>query len=368
MMVLHEPCLASVPAMKTLNNRVVVITGAASGIGRALALECARRGARLMLADLDTPGLARVSAEVVLIGATSHMQTTDTGKESDIFALATACVEHYGATDVVINNAGVTLLSPVDKLETADAHWLRNINFWGLVHGCRAFVPQLRSRPKAMLVNISSIFAMVSVPSQNMYNAAKAAVRGFSDSLRAELRDTPVAVLCVHPGGIRTNIVNRARMADLSSLQLGAPQIRAGFGQNARTTAEQAALAIVRAMKAGKTRLLTGMDAKILDGVYRLVPSRASAWVSALGRKRQRAALAQLRTDASPNPVSSFSPSPLSAKVQPSKKFATGLQACRSNVFWKGFASPPKTVAPETPALRPGSAPTGLKAAVSNRS
>jgi short-subunit dehydrogenase len=276
--------------MQTLKDKVVVITGAASGIGRALALECGRQGARLLLADLNEPGLVELSEQLHALGVTSHTQRVDAGSESDIFALAQTCQALFGAADVVVNNAGVTLVSSVEKLQTADAHWIMNINFWGVVHGCRAFLPQLRTRPEATLVNISSIFAMVSVPSQSMYNAAKAAVRGFSDSLREELRETPVKVLCVHPGGIRTNIANNARLADLSLLQVSAAQMRSSFALNARTTPEQAALAIVRALESGQTRLMIGADARIIDWIYRLLPGRASTWVTALGRRRQLAA------------------------------------------------------------------------------
>ena len=275
--------------MKTLRDKVVVITGAASGIGRALALACAARGAKLMLADLDEPGLASVMTQVTAAGAQCHTLRVDAGREDDIFELARVCTVYYDGADVVINNAGVGLVTSVDKLQTADAQWLMNINFWGVVHGCRAFLPQLRTRPEALLVNISSIFAMVSVPSQSMYNAAKAAVRGFSDALREELRDGPVGVLCVHPGGIRTNIVNNARMTDLSLMNLSAQQMRNGFSQSARTTPVQAALAIVRAIESGQTRLLIGLDARIADWTYRLVPSRSSAWITALGRRRREA-------------------------------------------------------------------------------
>ena len=283
-----EPTHADARAtMKTLHNKLVVITGAASGIGRALALACARRGARLLLADIDAEGLADVATQARALGATCHSRHTDTGSEEAVFALAAYCAAELGAADVVVNNAGVGLVSSVERLRTADATWLMNINFWGVVHGCRAFLPQLRTRPQALLVNISSIFAMVSMPTQSIYNAAKAAVRGFSDALREELRDTQVGVLCVHPGGIQTNIVNKARMADLSLAEMSEQQMRANFDQNARTTPEQAAQAIVQAMLGGKTRLLIGADAKILDLVYRLAPARASAWLSALARRRR---------------------------------------------------------------------------------
>ena len=275
--------------MQTLNNKVVVITGAASGIGRALALECGGQGARLLLADLNEPGLAELSAQLQARGITCHGQRMDAGSETEIFALAQTCQSHFGAADVVINNAGVTLVSSVEKLQTADAQWLMNINFWGVVHGCRAFIPQLRTRPEAMLVNISSIFAMVSVPSQSMYNAAKAAVRGFSDALREELRESPIKVLCVHPGGIRTNIANHARLADTSLMLVTPQQMRSGFEAQARTTPEQAAREIVRAIKSGRTRLMIGVDARILDWIYRLVPTRSSAWLTRLAKRRQLA-------------------------------------------------------------------------------
>ena len=275
--------------MRTLKNKVVVITGAASGIGRALALECGARGAHLLLADLNQAGLTDLVQQLHSGGVTCHSHQMDTGCEADVFAMAQTCQSLFGAADVLINNAGVTLVSSVEKLQTADAQWLMNINFWGVVHGCRAFIPQLRSRPEALLVNVSSIFAMVSVPSQSMYNAAKAAVRGFSDSLREELRESPVGVLCVHPGGIRTNIANSARMADMSLMLVSAAQMRLGFETQARTTPEQAALAIVQAILSGKTRLLIGADAKILDWIYRLVPARSSKWLTKLARRRQLA-------------------------------------------------------------------------------
>ena len=279
--------------MQTLNNKVVVITGAASGIGRALALACAQRGARLVLADLNAPGLAEVSSQVELLGASCHSRVTDTGVEAEIWALADFCQSALGPADVVINNAGVSLVSSVENMKISDAQWLMDINFWGVVHGCRAFLPQLRTRPKATLVNISSIFAMVSMPTQSMYNAAKAAVRAFSDALREELQGTGITVLCVHPGGIRTNIVNKARMADLSLLALSETQMRTLFEQSAPTTPEQAAMAIVRAIERRKTRLTIGKDAKIADLIYRLFPARASAWLSQLGRRRREAAVAK---------------------------------------------------------------------------
>lgn len=274
--------------MMLLRDKVVVITGAASGIGRALALGCAERGARLMLADIDTAGLQQLADSIREAGKVCHHQITDTGNEAAIHQLAEQCQRVYGGADVLFNNAGVALVSPIESASTADAQWLMNINFWGVVHGCRAFLPLLRKQPEAVVVNISSIFAMISMPTQGYYNAAKAAVRGFSDALREELRDSNVRVLCVHPGGIKTNIANRARVIDLANLAGSAEQMRANFDQAAITTPEQAARAILAAVEQGRTRLLIGRDAKLADLLYRLAPARASKWITSMARRRQQ--------------------------------------------------------------------------------
>ncbi len=275
--------------LRAIQNKVVVITGAASGIGEALALACARRGAHLVLADIDAAGLERVRVAVLALGAHCHTHVTDTGIEDAIKSLARFSYSTRGGADIVINNAGVGLLAPVDKLQNSDAQWLMNINFWGVVHGCQAFLPQLRKRPDALFVNISSIFAMVSMPTQSIYNASKAAVRGFSDALREELRSDGVGVLCVHPGGIKTNIANSARITDVSMVADTAQEMRDNFNQLARTTPAQAAAAIVSAIEHRKTRLLIGTDAKVMDFIYRLFPARASHWLWVLGQHlRQR--------------------------------------------------------------------------------
>jgi len=277
--------------MRPIDGKAVVITGAASGIGRALAREMAQRGARLLLADVDAQRLGLVAAELRAQGAPCHDMITDVGDEAAVYALAERAAQLFGAADLVINNAGVSLVAPVHKLATADAHWLMDINFWGVVHGCRAFLPQLQTRPQALLVNVSSIFAMVSVPTQSMYNASKAAVRGFSDALREELRDTPVRVLCVHPGGIRTDIARRARVTDVSMVADTVERMHEDFEQTARTSPQQAARAIVKAIERGSTRVLVGADARVLDMLYRIAPTRASAWLTALGAwmRRRRA-------------------------------------------------------------------------------
>jgi short-subunit dehydrogenase len=278
--------------MFVLKGKVVVVTGAASGIGAALASALAAKGARLMLADLDASGLDKVATTVRNLGGECYCQVTDTGNEAAIYALAEQTQKMLGEAEVVINNAGVGLIAPVEKVSTSDAHWLMNINFWGVVHGCQAFLPQMRTRPQAVLVNVSSIFAMVSMPTQSIYNASKAAVRGFSDALREELRDTAVGVLCVHPGGIKTNIANRARITDSSMVADSDQEMRDNFTKVARTTPAQAAQVIIGAIEAGRTRVLIGADAKFMDFLFRLNPSRSSAWLTGIGKRmRERARL-----------------------------------------------------------------------------
>ncbi len=274
--------------MQTFKGKAVVITGAASGIGEALATALAQRGARLLLCDIDGMGLVRVVDRLVQQGCECTGTVTDTGNEAALYALAQTAQERLGGADVLINNAGVSLVSPVEKLQTTDAHWLMNINFWGVVHGCQAFLPQLRKKPDALLVNISSIFAMVSMPTQSIYNASKAAVRGFSDALREELKGSTVGVLCVHPGGIKTNIANKARITDVSMVADSDQDMRDHFTKVARTTPAQAAQTIITAMEHGKTRVLIGSDAKLLDFLYRLFPTRSSGWLTAMSNYLRR--------------------------------------------------------------------------------
>ena len=270
--------------MNSLSGKVVVITGAASGIGQALARAAAAGGARLLLADVDVLRLTAWAKQLRDTGATCLEQTCDVARPEDLIALAHTAKTALGGADVLINNAGVALVSPINGTPLVDAHWLMDINFWGVVHGCQAFTPQLRGRPGSAIVNLSSVFAMVSMPTQGYYNASKAAVRALSDALREELRDSGVQVLCVHPGGVRTAIARQARLGDISSVAASAEALHAQFDAVARTSSEQAAAAILAALAAGRHRVLIGPDARLGDWLFRLAPTRASQWFSALAR------------------------------------------------------------------------------------
>lgn len=273
--------------MRSFRDQTVVITGAASGIGEALAHRLAGERARLLLADVDGARLQALVQSLQQSGVTCLAQACDVADEAAVQALAATALSAFGGADLLVNNAGVALVAPVESLDGVDARWLMDINFWGVVHGCRAFAPQLRARPGRVVVNLSSVFAMVSMPTQSIYNASKAAVRGFSDALREEWRDAGVQVLCVHPGGIRTRIVQQARLGDISTVADSPQALRDQFDRMARTSAEDAAAAIARAVLGGRTRLLIGADAHAGDWLHRLAPERASAWFTALARRQR---------------------------------------------------------------------------------
>jgi NAD(P)-dependent dehydrogenase (short-subunit alcohol dehydrogenase family) len=278
--------------MKSLHGKVVVITGAASGIGEALAQACARAGAKLLLADVDVTRLHALAAQLSP-SCQCVAQRCDVAQVDDWLVLANRALQEFGGADVLVNNAGVALIAAMDSMSLEDAHWLMNINFWGVFYGCRSFTPQLQSRPDTLIVNVSSLFAMISLPTQSVYSASKSAVRGLSNALREELRQprlpdntTPrkytVDVLCVHPGGIRTRLVEQARVGDFSAMAHSKKGLQAQFKAVAKTSPEQAAQAIVGAMLTGQTRLLIGNDAKFGDWMFRVFPARASMWFSAL--------------------------------------------------------------------------------------
>ena len=266
--------------MNTLKNKTVVVTGAASGIGAALAHELALSGAKLMLADVDSTRLHALASELREHGVTCLTQVCDVAQPEAVQALASRTATELGGADVLINNAGVALIASVQSMSMPDARWLMDINFWGVVHGCRAFAEQMQAKPGCVIVNVSSIFGMISMPTQAIYNASKGAVRAFSDALREELRGTSaghgVRVLCVHPGGIRTRLVEQARLGDISGVANDVQALNREFNRVARTSASQAAVQIVRALSSNATRLLIGHDARVLDWLYRLNPSKAS--------------------------------------------------------------------------------------------
>jgi NAD(P)-dependent dehydrogenase (short-subunit alcohol dehydrogenase family) len=275
--------------MKTLDGKVVVITGAASGIGRAIAVEVAGRRALLAVSDIDEAGLAETVELVKAAGAREvRGDRLDVADRAAFATYASAVAEQFGRVDVVVNNAAVALVGDVEDLEYADMDWLMGIDFWGVVHGTKEFLPHLVASGDGHVVNISSLFGLVSMPGQSMYNAAKYAVRGFSAALREELlvAGHPVAVTVVHPGGIRTAI---ARSARTSAREDHHRTARLFDERLARMEPEQAARIIVdKGILRGKARLLVGVDAHLVHHLARLTGSRYQDLVALLSKRIPR--------------------------------------------------------------------------------
>ncbi|HEV3315473.1 MAG TPA: SDR family NAD(P)-dependent oxidoreductase, partial [Candidatus Angelobacter sp.] len=259
--------------MRTIKNTVAVVTGAGSGIGRALAQSLAAQGARLALADVNSKGLEETHK--LLGSAEAKTYSVDVSKASAVEAFARDVERDFGGTALLVNNAGVALQGSFMEISLDDMEWLMGINFWGVVYGCRFFLPLLQKAPEAHLVNISSVFGMIGPPGQAAYCSAKFAVRGFTEVLRQELRLTNVKVTCVHPGGIRTRIAENARTGAGADTTLTA-QMRDRFAQVARTSPEKAASVIMNGILRNKPRVLIGADAVQIDILQRLFPSKVS--------------------------------------------------------------------------------------------
>ena len=259
--------------MRSLTGKVAVITGAGSGIGRALAHRLASEGCHLALADNHPENLQSVATELRERGHQVSSHILDVADRSAVFAFADEVLSQHGRVELVINNAGVSVSHTVAELSFDDFEWLMNINFWGVVHGTKAFLPYLLKANQGHIVNISSLFGIIALPTQAAYNASKFAVRGFTEALRQELDSSNVGVSCVHPGGIRTNIARAARFYQGMNGNRDATRAAADFGRLARTTPERAASLIVEGIKARRPRILIGGDARLLDILQRLLPT-----------------------------------------------------------------------------------------------
>ncbi len=261
--------------MRELAGRVAVVTGAASGIGRSLALRLARERCALALADIDADGLADTAVEARKSGVPLSTHAVDVADRAAMTAFRDAVLREHKRVQLLVNNAGVALIGTIAELPIEQIEWLININFWGVVHGVTLFLPVLREQPEAQIVNLSSVFGLIAPPGQAAYAASKFAVRGFTEALRHELAGGSVKVSVVHPGGIRTAIAARARAAPTVS-DAQRRDLAARFETMARTTPEQAAERIVQGIRRDEERILIGGDARLIDRVQRLFP--ASYW------------------------------------------------------------------------------------------
>ncbi|MFL6700171.1 MAG: SDR family NAD(P)-dependent oxidoreductase [Vitreoscilla sp.] len=257
----------------TLRGGVAVITGAASGIGAALAVELARRGMSLALVDLNDAGLEATATQARAASATVSTHTMDVADHAAVAALPAAVMAVHGRVSVLVNNAGVALGGLFEQVDAEDFDWLMAINFGATVRLTRAFLPVLAREPAAQVVNVSSIFGIIAPPAQTAYAASKFAVRGFSESLRHELQmnGSPVGVTIVHPGGVRTAISENARLAkglDAADVQ----RERANWRRLLALAPEKAAETIAIAIERRDARVLVGQDAKAAAFVQRLFP------------------------------------------------------------------------------------------------
>ncbi|MDA8279297.1 MAG: SDR family NAD(P)-dependent oxidoreductase [Actinomycetota bacterium] len=276
--------------MKSFVGRVAAVTGAGSGIGQALALELAHRQAHLALSDVDPDGLAGTVERCRAMGVTVTSERVDVADRAAVESWAAQVVRDHGSVNVIVNNAGVALAATVDTMSYDDLEWLMAIDFWGVVHGTKAFLPHLQASGEGHIVNVSSVFGLISVPTQSAYNAAKFAVRGFTDTLRMELEiaGSPVSATTVHPGGIKTSIARNARVdQSVAEMTGGADRARAGFDRLAITRPEKAARQILAAVAQDRRRVLVGPDAKVIDLLARL-PTGLYQRALVLGSRRLR--------------------------------------------------------------------------------
>jgi len=273
--------------MKKLRDRVAVITGAGSGIGRALAHELAERGCHLALVDVDEGRLEAVRTG--LAGSNRRVSThvVDVADREAMHALPGQVMAEHGAAHIVINNAGVTAVGEIETQSLDDFEWVVGINFWGVLYGCKFFLPILKQQDEAHIVNLSSMFGLIGLPTQGAYCATKAAVRSLSETLNAELAHTNVRVTSVHPGGIRTNIAADARfekdVPDTERAEL------AEFFDKLRVSPEHAAKRIADAIERGDPRLLICAETYATDWLNRMWPSGVSFVVNRFAARRARA-------------------------------------------------------------------------------
>jgi short-subunit dehydrogenase len=263
--------------MKKLTDRTAVITGACSGIGRALSLALAQEGCRLALADLNQDGLAETKRQVAELGRPVSTHVVDVADRARMERFAAEVVAEHGSVHVLVNNAGVSVAKRFLEQSIEEFEWLMGINFWGVVYGCKFFLPELIKTDEAHVVNISSLFGLTGVPMQSSYCASKFAVRGLSESLRLELAEQRVGVTSVHPGGIATNIAASTKFKDDAEGRQS--QARSVRMFKHMMPASEAARAILDGIKRNRARVLITRDAYALDLVKRVAPTASARLV-----------------------------------------------------------------------------------------
>ncbi|WNG43092.1 SDR family NAD(P)-dependent oxidoreductase [Archangium minus] len=274
--------------MNSVKGKVAAITGAASGIGRATAVLLSRNGCHVAISDVNEQGLAETAEKCRGLGVEVRTARVDVAKREAVHAWADDVARDLGAVHIVINNAGVALGATIEDTRYEDFEWLMGINFWGVVHGTKAFLPHLKAAGEGHIINVSSVFGLIGVPTQAAYNAAKFAVKGFTEALRQELEveGHPIGVTCVHPGGIKTNIARSARMTHRKGWTDA--NSASDFEKLFSTTPERAASDILSAILKNRRRQLIGPDAVLIDLMQRLLPTLYQRILVAGARRRWR--------------------------------------------------------------------------------
>lgn len=271
--------------MQHLNRKTAAITGAGSGIGRALALNLARKGCNLALSDINGKALDETASLLrdYPVKTTTHIM--DVADREQVYKYADDAAALHGGIDMIINNAGVAVVDSVEEVSYEDFEWVMGINFWGVVYGTKAFLPYLKRQPEGHVVNISSVNGFVTWPNHSPYCAAKFAVKGFTEVLLQEMEGTPIRVTCVHPGGIKTNIARSSRFRNPANKNMDKEGSIRTFEKLARTTADKAAEIIVQGIMKNKRRVLVGGDAYMMDWMTRFFPV-SFVKIMAFGAKR----------------------------------------------------------------------------------
>jgi len=268
--------------MRDLQGKVAVVTGAGSGIGRALAINLAREGCSLALADVNEAGLNETLNLIDNKNTPARVYRVNVSDRERVYRFADEVIEAFESVDIVINNAGVQLKDTLEDVSYEDLNWLMGINLYGVIYGSKAFLPHLKKQPMANLVNVSSVQGLFTNPNSGPYCTSKFAVRGFTLTLAQELRDTTVNVACVYPGGVKTNIVRNERFRKVSRPEMTKEDEEALFQKYiVWTSADRAARVIIKGIKKNKQRILIGPDAYFYDMIARLAPM---AWQKLLSR------------------------------------------------------------------------------------
>ena len=269
--------------MRDFEGKVAVVTGAAHGIGRETALALAEKGCRLAICDVNEATLEGVRHELEANGATVTAHRVDVSDRTQMETFASDVVEAHGTAQILVNNAGVTVYASFEEHDIEDLEWILGVNIWGVIYGCKFFLPHLKAAGEGHIVNLSSVFGIIAPPLQTSYVASKFAVRGFSESLRAELAEDRIGVTSVHPGAIKTNIIQNARLVTDTHEELRNSTQRL-FDQLG-TTPDVVGARIVRAIEYNSPRVLITKEARMADALKRLMPATTDGIVARIFKR-----------------------------------------------------------------------------------